>query len=437
VISLNPGFSAIFGPNSLLTTMLNVILAYIPSQEVIAMDKAKPVKLTDRRVREAKPDPNGKWRRIGDLLCTGLKLVITPDGVKRWVWRYSRLDGKGPTEMGLGVWPIISLDEARRHANHFRDLLAHGQDPQQLKERNIIEGKTLRQTCEEWLGTWAPSRSKSWLLEKRNLLFNHCGSLMDHLPIRVRPEMIDKVLTPVRRGKHPGQAERARVTLVQVFNYAKSRNILPYGVQNPADREIQKHLSPPVPRIEKHFRAPPYQQVSAFIRDLRTRQDRSVAALALELAILTACRTGEVLGARWEEIEGNVWTIPPERLKTKNNPNPKPHRVPLSEQAMAIVHLRERSRTSSPYVFTGPTQERLNDKAMRDQVYDMGFKGITTVHGYRSAFRDWCEERNNFDWAAKEMCLSHKIGKTARAYVRTDLLDKRRIIMQAWASYCG
>src|SRR5216683_1269219 len=137
--------------------MLNVILANIPSQEVIAMNKAKPVKLTDRRVREAKLDPNGKWRRIGDLLCTGLKLVITPDGVKRWVWRYSRLDGKGPTEMGLGVWPIISLDEARRHANHFRDLVAHSQDPQQLKERNIIEGKTLRQTTEEWLGTWAPS----------------------------------------------------------------------------------------------------------------------------------------------------------------------------------------------------------------------------------------------------------------------------------------
>src|SRR6516162_7620798 len=108
--------------------MSTVILDGISSQEVIAMDKAKPMKLTDRRVREAKPDQNGKWpRRIGDLLCPGLKLVITPDSVKRWVWRYSRLDGKGPTEMGLGVWPIISLDEARRRANHFRDLLAHGQ----------------------------------------------------------------------------------------------------------------------------------------------------------------------------------------------------------------------------------------------------------------------------------------------------------------------
>ena len=260
---------------------------------------------------------------------------------------------------------------------------------------------------------------------------------MDLLPIQVAgsggPEKIAKVLAPIRQG----QADRARVTLVQVFNYARSRNILPIGVQNPADREIQKHLSPPVPKKEKHFRALPYQQVSAFIRDLRTRQDRSVAALALELAILTACRTGEVLGARWKEIEGDVWTIPAIRMKTKNNPNPNPHRVPLSKQAMVVIQLRERSRTSSPYIFTGPTQERLNDKALRDQVYDMGFKGITTVHGYRSAFRDWCEERNNFDWAAKEMCLSHKIGKTARAYVRTDLLDKRRIIMQAWASYCG
>jgi integrase len=406
------------------------------------MDKVNPVKLTDRRVREAKPDPNGKWRRIGDLLCTGLKLVITPDGVKRWVWRYSRLDGKGPTEMGLGIWPIISLDEARRHANHFRDLLAHRQDPQQLKERNIIEGKTLRQVSEEWIEKWAPSRSKSWLREKRNLLFNHCGPLMDLLPIQLAggggPEKIDKVLAPIRQNRPgTGQAERARVTLVQVFNYARSRNILPYGVQNPADREIQKHLSPPVPRIEKHFRALPYQQVPAFIQNLRTRQDRSVARLALEFAILTACRTGEVLGARWEEIEGNVWTIPAIRMKTKNNPNPKPHRVPLSKQAMAVIQLRERSRTSSPYIFTGPKKERLNDKALRDQVYDMGFKGITTVHGYRSAFRDWCEERNNFDWAAKEMCLAHKLGKTARAYVRTDYLDKRRTIMNKWASHCG
>jgi integrase len=400
------------------------------------MDKAKPVKLTDRRVREAKPDPNGKWRRIGDLLCTGLKLVITPDGVKRWVWRHSRLGGKGPTEMGLGVWPIISLDEARRRANHFRDLLAHGQDPRQLKERNIIEGKTLRQTCEEWLGTWAPSRSESWLREKRNLLFNHCASLMDLLPIQVAgsggPEKIAKVLAPIRQG----QADRARVTLVQVFNYARSSSILPYGVQNPADREIQKHLSPPVPRIEKHFHALPYQQVPAFVQNLRTHA-RSVSAVALELAVLTACRTGEVLGARWEEIEGNVWTIPGIRMKTKNNPNPKPHSVPLSKQAMAVIQLRERSRTSSTYVFTGPTQERLNDKALRDQVYEMGFKGITTVHGMcRSAFRDWCEERNNFDWAAKEMCLAHRLPKTARAYVRTDLLDKRRKIMQKWADFC-
>ena len=396
----------------------------------------KPKKpLTETMIRQAKPIP-GKWWRLSGFPTKGLSLVITPQGVKRWVWRYTDLNGK-PNEMGLGVWPYVSLDRAKVHAEHLRGIRADKRDPQELKERNIIEGKTLRQTTEEWLETWAPFRSKSWLREKRNLLFNHCGSLMDLLPIRVSPEKIDKILTPVRQGEHPGQAERARVTLVQVFNYARSRNILPIGVQNPADREIQKHLSPPVPKKEKHFRALPYQQVPVFIRSLRTRQDRSVGALALEFSILTACRTGEVLGARWKEIEGDVWTIPAIRMKTKNNPNPNPHRVPLSKQAMVVIQLRERSRTSSPYVFTGPTQERLNDKALRDQVYDMGFKGITTVHGYRSAFRDWCEERNNFDWAAKEMCLAHRLPKTARAYVRTDLLEKRREIMNAWASYCG
>jgi integrase len=389
-------------------------------------------KFTDRNVRDAKADST-KYQRLHAYPTTGLYLVITPKGVKRWVWRYTDLDGK-PNEMGLGIWPYVSLERARQLADHLRGIRADNRDPQELKERNKLEGLTLRQVSEEWLEKRS-FKSESWLRDKRNLLFNHCESIMDLLPMQFagKPEKIDKALAPIRKDR-PGQAERLRATLVQIFNYAKVKRI--FAGENPADREVQHELSPLAPRNGKHWKALPYQKVPAFMRDLRTHRVGSIAAWALDFVILTACRTNEVLGARWEEFDFNerVWTIPVERLKTKNNKDVEPHRVPLSKQALALLDLWRSHRNGSPLVFPGRSlQEPLDEKALRSLLYDMGYRGKATVHGFRSAFRTWAEEQHNFDYKAKETCLGHMIKSP---YDRTDVLEKRRPIMEAWADYC-
>ena len=180
-----------------------------------------------------------------------------------------------------------------------------------------------------------------------------------------------------------------------------------------------------------HFAAMPYAEVPAFVAVLRERE--ALAAMALEFTILTAARSGEVLGATWEEIdfEAKVWTVPAPRTKAGRE-----HRVPLSGRAMAILHRLAEAKTGK-FVFFGRRASRpLSPMALTIVLHRMNREGVT-VHGFRSAFRDWCGEETHFPREIAEAALAHVTGdKTEAAYRRDDALEKRRALMEAWASYC-
>jgi integrase len=184
---------------------------------------------------------------------------------------------------------------------------------------------------------------------------------------------------------------------------------------------------------ERHFDAMPYAQLPEFMRQLRIQQSITSAAVALEFLILTAARTGEVQNAVWSEFDfhNKVWTIPGSRTKTN-----KKHEVPLSARVLELLERQRQYMETSPFVFLGAHGRRFNSKALRSVLRSMGVHG-TTVHGFRSTFSDWCGEETEFDTEAVEFCLAHSVSNATRAaYRRKTALEKRRVIMDAWATFC-
>jgi integrase len=182
-----------------------------------------------------------------------------------------------------------------------------------------------------------------------------------------------------------------------------------------------------------HFAALPYEQMPEFMGALRKKQARSIGAIALEYVILTACRSGEALGITWSEIDldKQTWTIPAQRMK-----GGREHVVPLCKRAMELLTLQRQYSSGSAFVFTGTNQTRMADVSMRSVLSCMKVK--TSVHGFRSTFRDWAGDLTHFQREHVEACLAHQVGSDVeRAYRRQSALDKRREIMEAWSVYCA
>jgi integrase len=219
----------------------------------------------------------------------------------------------------------------------------------------------------------------------------------------------------------PVTAARVRNRIAQILDWAAARDLRSHD--NPA--KIAK-LLPPIRRDVRHLSAMPYDQVPAFLIELRKQQD--VAARALEFTVLTASRLGEVLGARWSEIDGGIWTVPGERMK-----GGKPHRVPLSRQAAKLLQGLPRNGDlvfPRPKHFTRPLHHSEPLRVMRR------LGRTEAVHGFRSSFRDWAAERTAFPFEVCERALAHVTGSAAaRAYARSDLLEERRRLMEQWAMF--
>jgi integrase len=234
-----------------------------------------------------------------------------------------------------------------------------------------------------------------------------------------------RVLEPIWT-ELPVVAPLVRARIEAVLDWATVRKLR--AGENPAVwKGNLKHLLPASTRIHNvtNHAAMPYADVPAFMAELRAKPD--VSAQALRFLILTAARTSEVTGTRWNEIQGLTWVIPAERMKGRLE-----HRVPLSPAAMAIIEHRAKVRTSE-FVFPG------NRGGLHRSAMDMLLRRMkvdATVHGFRSSFKDWCAECSDFpDWVS-EKALAHLVGdETRRAYQRGDLLDKRRELMSAWATY--
>jgi integrase len=368
----------------------------------------------------------------------GLYLQVGETGNKSWIFRFA---AEGKThDMGLGSLHTIGLAEAREIANEQRQLRLKKIDPikhrkAQRASQRLADAKTM--TFDQCRDAFLASHQVSWRNKKHRqqwsaTLKTYVTPVFGLEPVQaVDVSLVMKAIEPIW-AEIPETASRVRQRIERILDWAKVRGVR--EGENPARwRGHLDHLLPSRSRVRKPQKhsALPYGEIGAFMQHLRGRQ--GTAARALEFLILTAVRTGEVLGARWPEIDvvQHTWTIPAERMKAG-----KEHRVPLSNAAMAV--LRTMQAGDREYVFPGSRKDRpLSNMAMLVLLRRMERSDIT-VHGFRSTFRDWAAELTNFPREVAEMALAHTIGsKVEAAYRRGDLFEKRRRLMQAWAGYCA
>jgi integrase len=336
--------------------------------------------------------------------------------------------------MGLGN-ASVSLAEARDKADEARKLLTVGRNPIAAK-REAEEAKaglpTFGQTAEAFIEAKAPGwRNPKHQAQWRQTLKCHAATLWIMPVGDVDTKAVLGVLQPLWQ-KVPETASRLRGRIEAVLDAARAKGHIPPNEANPARwrGHLDKLLAKRQSLSRGHHTALPYPEVPAFLASLRERQ--ATAALALEFCILTAVRSGEVLGARWCEIdlETMLWTIPAARMKAG-----RAHRVPLSTRALTILKKLAEAK-SGDFAFPGQKSGKpLSSTAMEMLLRRMN--ADATVHGFRSSFRDWAGNETNFSRELAEAALSHVIGdKAEQAYRRSDALDKRRALMQAWANYC-
>ncbi len=369
----------------------------------------------------------------------GLYLQVSPSRAKSWVFRFKR-DGR-LREMGLGPAHTITLAEAREHATECRKQRLRDIDPIEARHANKAATKlaaskamTFRQCAEAYIdahkSTWVNAKhAAQW----PSSLSTYAYPIFGDLPVQsIDVVLVTKALEPIWQTKTE-TASRLRGRIETVLDWATAREFR--QGDNPARwRGHLDKLLPPRSRVQKveHHSALPYAEIGAFVAGLR-EQD-SVSALALEFLILTAARTSEVIGAKWDEIDlgAALWTIPADRMKAKRE-----HRVPLSKSALAIVK-RLHNHRSGEFVFPGARAGKpLSNMALLKLIERMNRSDLT-VHGFRSTFRDWAAERTNFPRDVAEHALAHSLpDKVEAAYRRGDLFEKRRKMMDAWARHCS
>ena len=373
----------------------------------------------------------------------GLYLRVTSEGARNWVLRYM-LDRK-PRWMGLGPLSLYGLADARTRALDARRKRHDGIDPiearraERTRQRlDAAKAITFKQCAESYITShragWRNAKHRyQWNQTLKQFVYDEIGSL----PVQaVDTTLVLKVLEPIWTTK-PETASRVRQRIENILDSAKARGYR--DGENPA--RWRGHLDKILParsrvREVEHLAALPYTELPAFLANLRTRD--AIAACALEFLILTAARTGEVIGARWSEIDllDKTWTVPATRMKAHRE-----HRVPLSARALAIMQEMQAARggdDETDYLFPGPRRGKpLSNMALLMLLRRMELKNLT-VHGFRATFKTWASERTSFQNEIAEAALAHVIGdKVEQAYRRGDLFEKRRRLMQQWATFCA
>ena len=381
-------------------------------------------------------------KNVGYHHCgPGLYLQVSPSGTKSWIYRFKSPMTKKQREMGLGSQSVIGLAEARQIALEQKRLVTLGMDPIEQR-KHIRQSKAIEQarnvTFKEAAEACIEAKSHEWRNAKHaqqwsNSLKQYAYPILGDLPLsNISTDLVLKVVEPIWISKTE-TASRIRQRIETIWDYGKARNYV--DGENPA--RLKGHLDQLLAKTSKikkvrHFPALPYDQIGNFMNLLRNRSGFS--ALGLEFLILTAGRTGEVIGAKWSEIDlaKAVWTIPPERMKAG-----KEHRVPLTYRAMEILNSITSQRNPDEYVFSGWKHNTgLSNNSFLAILKKMGRSDIT-AHGFRSTFRDWAaEEAHQFSNETIELALAHTIrSQTEAAYRRGDQLERRRALMNAWESY--
>jgi integrase len=371
----------------------------------------------------------------------GLYLQVSPAGTKSWIYRF-KLNGRA-REMGLGPYSKddVTLARARELAADCRQQVRSGTDPIEVRKatqaRERLEAAKVM-TFSACATAYIDAHRASWKNPKHasqweNTIATYAAPFFGSLAVQsIDTGLVMKALEPIW-AKKTETASRLRGRIESVLDWAKVRG---YRTgENPA--RWKGHLDALLPARSKvqaveHHAALHYAEVGAFMQLLR--DETGVGARALEFLILTAARTGEVIGALWGEfdLQENVWTVPAARMKSRRE-----HRVPLSPAAVQVLTVMQAIRTGD-FVFPGRKKDTpLSNMAMLQLLRRMK-RADLTGHGFRSTFRDWSAECTAYPGEVAEAALAHIVGdKVEAAYRRGDLFEKRRRMMIDWAKYCG
>lgn len=373
----------------------------------------------------------------------GLNLQVASgaDGFNRsWIFRYTSPTTGRRCELGLGSARLVGLAEARELAANVGKMVAGGIDPKEARaaeKANRVATAAQRLTFEQAASQCIAARQHEWKNAKHRhqwetSLKTYAYPIIGSVPVdKITLEHVLSVVEPIWTTKTE-TATRVRQRIETIMDWAKARKL--FSGDNPASlRGGLGQLLPKASKIAKvkHQPALPYQQIHAFVQELR--QKKGIGPKALEFLILTGARSGEVLGAKWDEFDlaASVWTIPAERMKAGRE-----HRIPLSARAIAIIKTMLAGKQCE-YVFTGPTGKRgMSNGALLAVIKGMPAYAGYVPHGFRSTFRDWASETTGFANETLELALAHTIkDKAEAAYRRQDQLPKRAKLMEQWAAY--
>ena len=354
----------------------------------------------------------------------GLYLLVKPNGSRSWVQRIV-IRGKR-REMGLGSASLVTLAEAREAALQNRRIARAGGDPIQARQEALAVltfEEAARKVYEMHLPTWRNAKHASQFI---NTLETYAFPKIGAVKVgEVNTNDVLRVLTPIWTAK-PETARRVRQRIGMVMKWAVAKG---WRQDNPAEAISQ--ALPKHERRKAHRKALPYADVPAFISTVKASKAGLVTKLAMEFLILTAARSGEVRGAVWSEIDlqAAIWTVPASRMKAKRE-----HRVPLSPRAVEILKAVREMSDESDLVFPGAKRGRpLSDMTLSKLTKELGFD--VDVHGFRTSFRMWAQEQTDAPREVAEAALAHTVRNQAEAaYARSDLFERRRLLMTKWAN---
>ena len=382
----------------------------------------------------------------------GLYLLVKKTGKRFWVYRY-KVNGRKMREAGLGrageARNCVRLAEARQKASELFRQVKAGIDPLAARDAGLaaskaaqqdaaIKGITFGEAAKRYIDAHAPSWSNTkhagqWTAT----IETYANPFFGEIPVsEISTTHVLAAIEPIWTTKSE-TASRLHGRIKSILDYAKARGWR--SGENPATWQGHLSLTLPAPSKVakvKHHAALAWTEAGKFMKDLQVQ--KGIGARALHFAILTAARSGEVRGACWREIDlvDATWTIPAERMKAGRE-----HRVPLSDQALAVIAEMSQARTSddaAAHIFPGQSETRpLSDMSLTAVLRRME-RGDLTAHGFRSTFKDWAAESTDYPAELSEMALAHTIGsKVEAAYRRGDLFEKRRQLMADWGAYCG
>ena len=358
----------------------------------------------------------------------GLYLNVTRSGSRSWIQRI--VIGGHRRDLGLGGYPGTGLAEARRKAIANKALVVAGRDP--LAERRRARVPTFRvaakRVYEANLPRWRNgSHTKGWWQSLERHAFPVIG---DMRVAQIGRSDVLAVLEPIWSVRQE-TARRVRQRIRTILRWCEAHE---YCTGNAAGEALDGAL-PVMPRVKAHLRALPYQDVAAALGVVEASGASIAAKLCLRFLVLTAARSGEARGATWDQIDEaeRLWVIPGDRMKGGTE-----HRQPLSEAVLAALGKAKVLRDESDLIFPSPLKRGrpLSNMSLTKVLRDTGLAGRATVHGFRTSFRTWASERTNAPHAVMELSLAHVVGSSVeRAYARSDLLAKRRRLMEQWGQF--